>query len=262
MAFSLVGVQQRAPQGAFQKGLPRFIGDRAFDCQACGIGAPGTGGLYIRPAMRQNQVVWSGLDRWKERGENAMAQPIVHGQLTDLVSGRSVADTEDERLRQRIARRLLTECGYSRQEVRSRLRVPIVAGEKRAEVILDFLVSLEGVPAMMIRYGPGSIVTRHRPTLALARLMGPNSVPVVVVTNGRDADILESGRGRIIGSGLAAILTREALEGLLAGTPAVAVDGRQAEMAARIVYAFEIDGSCCLDAHPGPSSTAADNDGR
>ena len=191
-----------------------------------------------------------------------MAQPIVHGRLTDLVSGQSLADTEDERLRQRIARRLLTECGYSRQEVRSRLRVPIDAGEKRAEVMLDFLVSLGGVPAMMIRYGPGSIVTRHRPALALARLMGPNTVPVVVVTNGREADVLESGRGRVIGSGLAAILTREDLEGLLAETPPVAVDRRQAEMAARIVYAFEIDGSCSLDAHLSSSSTAADNDGR
>lgn len=191
-----------------------------------------------------------------------MAQPIVHGQLTDLVSGQSLPDTEDERLRQQIARRLFTDGGYSPQQVRSRLRVPIAAGEKRAEVVLDFLVSLGGIPAMMIRYGPGSIVTRHRPALALARLVGPNTVPVVVVTNGREADVLESGRGRLMGSGLEAILTREALEGLLTQTPPVAVDGRQAEMAARIVYAFEIDGSCCLDARLGPSSTVADNDGR
>ena len=31
--------------------------------------------------------------------------------------------------------------------------------------------------------------------------------------------------------------------------------------AARIVYAFEIDGSCALDAHLGPSPTATKNDG-
>jgi hypothetical protein len=186
-----------------------------------------------------------------------MAQPVVYGQLTDLISGESLADTEDERLRQQIARHLLTECGFSRQQIRCRLQVPIAAGEKHAEVPLDFLVSLEGVPAMIIRYGPGSIVTRHRPALALARLLGPRIVPVVVVTNGREADVLESSRGQLIGSGLEAILTREALEGRLAATPMAVVNPRQAEMAARIVYAFEIDGSCALDAHLDTISTAA-----
>jgi hypothetical protein len=179
----------------------------------------------------------------------AMAQPVVYGELTDIVSGTPLADTEDERLRQQIALRLLTECGFSPQQIQCRLRIPICVGEKRAEVPLDFLVSVQGVPAMMIKYGPGSIVTRHRPALALARLLGPRIVPVVAVTNGRDADVLESGRGRIIGSGLEAIPTREALERRLGDTPAVPVDSRQAEMAARIVYAFEIDGNCALDAH-------------
>jgi len=190
-----------------------------------------------------------------------MAQPVVYGQLIDLISGAPLEDTEDERLRQQIARRLLTECGFSRQQVQSRLQVPIRVGKKRADVPVDFLVSIDGVPAMMIRYGPGSIVTRHRSALALARLLGPHIVPVVVVTNGQEADVLEGGRGQVIGSGLEAILTREALEQHLAGTPARAVDDRQAEMAARIVYAFEIDGSCVLDLHPGPSSTADSDDG-
>ena len=190
-----------------------------------------------------------------------MAQPVVHGRLIDLISGEPVADTEDERLRQQIARRLLREGGFSRQQIECRRHVPIGVGEKRAEVPLDFLVFIEGMPAMMIKYGPGSIVTRHRPALALARLLGPRLVPVVVVTNGREADVLESERGRLIGSGLEAIPSREALEGRLAGTPPAAVDSRQAEMAARIVYAFEIDGSCALDTHLGPSSTATKNDG-
>jgi hypothetical protein len=191
-----------------------------------------------------------------------MAQPVVYGQLIDLISGESLADTEDERLRQQIARRLLTKCGFSRQQIQARMHVRVAAGEKRAEVPLDFLVSLDGLPAMMIKYGPGSIVTRHRPALALARLLGPYAVPVVVVTNGRAADILETSSGRVIGSGLEAILTRKALESRLAATPPATVNDRQAEMAARIVYAFEIDGSCALDAHLGPSSIAAKNDGR
>jgi hypothetical protein len=175
------------------------------------------------------------------------AQQIVLGELTDFLTGQTLVDTEDERLRQQIARRLVTVCRFDREQIRSHLCVPVCAGEKNASVPVDFVVSLAGAPAMMIKYGPGSIVTRHRPALALARLLGPNMVSVVVVTNGREADVLESSRGRIIGSGLEALLCRADLEQRLIRFPPVPVDARQAEMAARIVYAFEIDGSCAWD---------------
>ena len=48
----------------------------------------------------------------------------------------------------------------------------------------------EGRDAAVIRgirlltFGPGSIVSRERPALAVARLVAPYQVPVVVVTNG------------------------------------------------------------------------------
>ncbi len=180
------------------------------------------------------------------------AQPVILGELTDFLTGRPLADTEDERLRQQIARRLVEVCGFDRQQIRSRLRLPVCAGPKCAEVTVDFVVFVDEAPSMMVKYGPGSIVTRHRPAMALARLLGPHLVPVAVVTNGWEADVLESRSGRIVGSGLEAILSRAELADRLKRTPAVAVDDRQAEMAARIVYAFEIDGSCALDAHLGP----------
>lgn len=92
-----------------------------------------------------------------------MAQPVVHGRLIDLISGEPVADTEDERLRQQIARRLLTECGFSRQQIECRRHVPIGVGEKRAEVPLDFLVSFEidGSCALDTHLGPSPTATKN-----------------------------------------------------------------------------------------------------
>lgn len=92
-----------------------------------------------------------------------MAQPVVHGRLIDLISGEPVADTEDERLRQQIARRLLREGGFSRQQIECRRHVPISVEEKRAEVLLDFLVSFEidGNCALDAHLGPSSTVTKN-----------------------------------------------------------------------------------------------------
>lgn len=175
------------------------------------------------------------------------AQQRILGELTDFLTGSVLADTEDERLRQDIARRLVITGGFDRSAIRARVALTVRAGEKSARVPLDFVVESAGRPAMAIKYGPGSIVTRHRPTLAMARLIGPTLVPVVVVTNGRDADVLDAATKAVLSSGLDTIPGRADLERHLARCPPVPVVPRQAEMAARIVYAFEVDGACACD---------------
>ncbi len=172
---------------------------------------------------------------------------LILGELTDYLTGQSIPDTHDERLRQHIARRLAERCGFDRRQIQARLQLHVRAGARQARVPLDFVVRLDRRAAMLVKYGPGSIVTRHRPALAMARLLGDTVVPVAVVTNGRDADVLDAVSGRLMGSGLDAIPTREQLRAHLAAARQKPVALRQAEMAARIVYAFEVDGSCPCD---------------
>ena len=172
---------------------------------------------------------------------------LILGELTDYLTGQTLDDTHDERLRQQIARLLVERGGFSRAGIQSRVMLQVQAGAKQARVPVDFVVFEARRAAMLIKYGPGSIVTRHRPTLALARLLGPAVVPLAVVTNGRDADVLDAISGKVVGSGLDAMPTRERLVAHLAASPPKAVTGRQADMAARIVYAFEVDGSCPCD---------------
>ncbi len=172
---------------------------------------------------------------------------LVLGQLTDYLTGQTLDDTLDERLRQNIARLLVERGGFSRDRIQSQVMLQVRAGAKQARVPVDFVVFEARRAAMLIKYGPGSIVTRHRPTLALARLLGPAVVPLAVVTNGRDADVLDTTSGKVIGAGLDAMPTRQRLLDHLAAAPPKAVSDRQAEMAARIVYAFEVDGSCPCD---------------
>lgn len=171
---------------------------------------------------------------------------LILGETIDVISGETLIDTHDERLRQGIARLLLEEKGYGHHEIRSRLSLPIRAGERRAVVPVDFLVELEGRGVLLIHYGPGSLVTRHRPALAMSRLVRDYQIPFVVVTNGVQADLLAAS-GQLIGEGLEAIPTRQTLQGWVSACRFEPVALARLEREARILYAYEVDGSCPCD---------------
>jgi len=70
-------------------------------------------------------------------------------------------------------------------------------------------------------------------------------VPLAVVTNGRDAEILETRTGRVIGRGLEAIPSRDELDRRLASAACGPVSERQRDAEKRILIAFDgIEHSC------------------
>ena len=100
---------------------------------------------------------------------------------------------------------------------------------------------------MIIKFGPGSIVTRHRPLLAASRILTPYQIPVAVATNGEDADVLEGASGRVISRGLERIPAREQLVGIMGGHEFNRITAERAEMESRILYCYEVDDSCPCD---------------
>lgn len=169
------------------------------------------------------------------------------GKLNDFLTEETLDDTHDERYRQKIARFLVQEKGYRKADLRPRVDLFVSAGGKRARTSLDWVVYLAGHASMVVKYGPGSLVTRHRPALAAARLVAPYQIPLVVVTNGEDADLLDGPTGKRLGTGLAAIPTREQLCDRVATAAFSPVPAERARREACIVYAFEIDDSCPCD---------------
>ena len=77
--------------------------------------------------------------------------------------------------------------------------------DKKILSMVDFVVTVDGTAFMVIRYGPGSIVTRERPALAAARILTQYLVPCTVVTNGEDAEILDTRTGEVVGTGIDSI---------------------------------------------------------
>lgn len=173
---------------------------------------------------------------------------LILGKLTDFITGEILKDTHDERYRQKVARLLIETKGYRKADIVPRCDLPVAAGDnKRAIVKVDFKVILSGRTAMIIKYGPGSLVTRQRPALAASRLMEPYQIPFAVVTNGEDADILTGSTGKVFGSGLQGIPSRSDLDRMTADASFEPISVERAQMESRILYAFEVDGCCPCD---------------
>jgi len=77
--------------------------------------------------------------------------------------------------------------------------------------------------------------------------VAPYQVPVVVVTNGEDADILDGATGKVISMGLESIPDKGELIDKIAQIHFDPISPKQAEMESKIIYAFEVDGSCICD---------------
>lgn len=172
---------------------------------------------------------------------------LILGRLTDIVSGETLDDTLDERHRQKIGRLLIEEKNFERQDVKSRHELDFKVDGKCARLLMTYLVRIHGHIAMIVQYGPGSLVTRHRPALALGRLVAGYQVPVVVVTNGEQADILDGASGQVEATGLERIPNRDQLAERIAKRSWDQISKKQSVLEARILMAYEVDDRCPCD---------------
>jgi Type I restriction enzyme R protein N terminus (HSDR_N) len=172
---------------------------------------------------------------------------LVLGEAVDYLTGETREDTLDERYRQKIARLLVEDKGFHREDLTPRVPIDIHVGGKQARVRLDLIVRLDGRIMLLVKYAPGSLTTRHQVALAASRLLAPYQIPFSVVTNGEDADILNNVTGEGLAKGLDRIFSRKELATHLQSCEARPVSQHHREMAARILYAYEVDGRCPCD---------------
>ena len=135
-----------------------------------------------------------------------------------------------------------------KSDIEPRRSLLVKAGDKRAIIKIDFLISLSDRLCMMIKYGPGSLVTRHRPVLAASRILAAYQIPVAVVTNGEDAEILDGSSAKVLARGLDTIPSKTDLKTIAAGFDFQRISAKRAEMESRILYCFEVDDCCPCDA--------------
>lgn len=172
---------------------------------------------------------------------------LILGECRDYLSGKIIADTHDERYRQSLAKLLVEKRGYQKSDLLASQELKVAAGDKCALIRIDLSVVIENRTAMIVRYGPGSVVTRHRPSIAASRLLSPHQIPVVVVTNGEDADILDGDTGQVMARGLESIPSRQTLLAQIRNLEFKPITDESIEREQRILYAYDVDDSCPCD---------------
>ena len=182
---------------------------------------------------------------------------IIYGHTTDFITGETIVDTDDERYRQKLARFLVEKKGYDKADLEMRLKIETLFAKQFVTSIIDITVSHNDKRVMVIRYGPGSLVTREKPAIAAARVLNPDQqIPLAVVTNGEDAELLETKTGKIIHTGLDNIPSKEdviTMINTLDFSPLT--DEKKRERELRILNTFDVEvcctgGPCALPSAP------------
>jgi hypothetical protein len=176
-----------------------------------------------------------------EKGEGRVcAHELVLGETTDFITGETLIDTIDERARQKIARFLVEEKGYAKDEIQVRERIALEIDGEMGTFRVDFVIILRGKALMVIIFGPGSLVTRQRSAIAAARLLREYEVPLTVVTNSESAEVLETSSGTVVGEGLDSIPSKADVLERLATLTFEAIPEERLAKERRILYAFEV----------------------
>jgi len=168
-----------------------------------------------------------------------MGHHLILGKTTDYITGQTITDSYDERIRQRMARWLVEGKGYDKSDIEPRVELELLCGHEKAVAIIDFVVNVDSRRAMVIKYGPGSLVSRERPTVAAARLVAPYELPFAVVTNGIDAELIDTASGEIIGAGLESILSKQALTELFKSASLRLITPKRRENETRFLFVYE-----------------------
>ncbi len=180
--------------------------------------------------------------------------------IRDYLTGETIEQTTFEDLRQALARLLVEERGYPRDRIRPRVNAVIqIEGRDYGRLVDLVALDAQERPLLALMFCAGVVSTYLRESLAAARLMPGGPAPLVAVTDTREAMLLETATGKVLGQGMAAIPDWATLTELAAAHPPLPLEEEQREREARILYAYsEQLYSCCSYA----ACTAAARGGR
>jgi len=165
---------------------------------------------------------------------------LIMGETVDFLTGISLPDTHDERIIQDLSKFLVLEKGYLKTDIISRKRLKAVAGTESGFVVLNFVICINDRCVLLLQYGPGSVVTRQRPAIAAARLYTDTIIPICVVTNGNETDIMDTHTGQIISRGLENIPSRKDMQKGFNALKFAKLDANQNEKENRILYTMDV----------------------
>jgi hypothetical protein len=165
-------------------------------------------------------------------------QSILEQELED---GESLAADA----RKMVSYLLLEKKGYLPEDIEKRVVFEVKLGQETAHSSVDFLISIAGRKAMVIKCAAGSLSSRERQVVAAARLIGSPPVPVAVVADPVTAEVLDVANGKVVGEGFGAIPVRDRIIQMLSEYSSTPLSPERLEKEKRILLAFDAI-RCCV----------------
>lgn len=147
--------------------------------------------------------------------------------------------------RKMIAYLLVEKKGYLPEDIEKKVVIEVKLGQETAYSSVDFLVSVEGKKAMIIKCAAGSLSSRERQAVAAARLLGSPPVPIAVVADPMNAEVLDVATGKVMGEGFGAIPIKDQVIQILSKTELKPLSLERLEKEKRILLAFDAI-RCCV----------------
>lgn len=173
--------------------------------------------------------------------------------IRDYLTGEHIDRTTYEDLRQALARMLVEERGYPAAALRSKVsvRFPVVAAssgeaEEYCRTVDVAAYAEDGAPLLILLFCPGQVNTYRRESLAAARLFPGGPVPLVLVTDTRDAILVGVQEDVVLGEGMRAVPPWKELAALVQAHPVHPLSPERAEGERRILHTYsEFIKTCC-----------------
>lgn len=160
-----------------------------------------------------------------------------------FLTGRLVLDTDRERIRQKLAKFLVDERGYRIGDLIPDREIAIEVNGQKVIAFADITVSINGHSLMILRGGPGSVVTRESGTIAAARLLESGYiVPWAVQANLFDAALLDVRTKKAVGYGWDVIPSRQRLLEMTSAWPPPGLPENRIPVERQILYSYDTHG--------------------
>ena len=159
----------------------------------------------------------------------------------ELEDGESLA----AEARKMVSYLLVEKKGYLPEDIEKRVVFEVKLGQETAYSSVDFLISIAGKKAMVIKCAAGSLSSRERQAVAVARLIGSPPVPVAVVADPVNAEVLDVATGKVVGEGFGAIPVRDRIIQILSEYSSKPLSLERLEKEKRILLAFDAI-RCCV----------------
>ncbi|PXF54426.1 MAG: hypothetical protein C4B57_07125 [Deltaproteobacteria bacterium] len=152
-------------------------------------------------------------------------------------------DTDRERIRQKMGPFLTEELGYRISDFQLDREILLEIDSRKVISLADLVVHIDGRFLMVIRGGPGSVVTRESGTIAIARLLEPDYIiPWAVQASLFEAALLDVRKKRAVAYGWDAIPSRSRLLKMTSDWPPPKLPEKRIPVERQILYSYDTHG--------------------